>query len=207
MTAIFSGWERRNPLLCNINTTAVKSQSRMNYLRHYCNLIRKAENRTPPEGYTERHHVFPISIYGKNNRIVILTAREHYIAHCLLEKACIKRYGKNHNKSVRMSHAFWSMNSRKLHINSTLYESSKLRHANNARKSIMGNKHMLGKTHSAEFKEKIGNVHRGRKRSQETRQKMSESAKGKLKDESHKKKISEAIKRHWQIKKDMLKSD
>ena len=179
----------------------------MNYLKHYCNLIRKAENRTPPEGYTEKHHVFPISIYGKNNRIAILTAREHYIAHCLLERACIKRYGKDHNKSIRMSHAFWIMNSRKSHINSILYESSKLRHSDNARKIITGNKYMLGKTHSDVFKEKIGNVHRGRKRSQDTRQKMSESAKGKIKDESHKKKISEAVKKHWQIRKGMLKSE
>jgi hypothetical protein len=41
----------------------------MNYLKHYCNLIRKAENRVPPEGYTEKHHTFPKSIFGKNNRV------------------------------------------------------------------------------------------------------------------------------------------
>lgn len=48
----------------------------MNYLKIYCNLIRKAENRTPPEVYTEKHHIFPVSIFGKNNRIVVLTARD-----------------------------------------------------------------------------------------------------------------------------------
>jgi len=37
----------------------------MNYLKVYCNLIRKAENRTPPEGYTEKHHIFPKSIFGR----------------------------------------------------------------------------------------------------------------------------------------------
>ncbi len=35
MTAIFSGWERRNPLLCNINTYAVKSQSKTMQPRIY----------------------------------------------------------------------------------------------------------------------------------------------------------------------------
>ena len=45
----------------------------MNYLRAYCNLIRKAENRVPPEGYVEGHHVFPKSLYGENKRIVKLT--------------------------------------------------------------------------------------------------------------------------------------
>ena len=64
----------------------------MNYLKHYCNLIGKAENRTPPEGYTEKHHTFPKSVFGKNNRVVVLTAREHYIAHALLERIYIKRY-------------------------------------------------------------------------------------------------------------------
>ena len=64
----------------------------MNYLKVYCNLIRKAENRIPPEGYTEKHHTFPKSIFGNNTRVVVLTAREHYIAHTLLAKICIKKY-------------------------------------------------------------------------------------------------------------------
>ena len=70
----------------------------MNYLRVYCNLIRKAEKRgynkkrAKEHGlYVEGHHIFPVSIFGKNKRIVYLTAREHYIAHALLEKICIKK--------------------------------------------------------------------------------------------------------------------
>lgn len=81
----------------------------MNYLKHYCNLIRKAEKRTCLEGYTEKHHIFPLSIFGKNNKIVILTAREHYVAHFLLYKLCINRYGKNHIYSKKMEVAFWFM--------------------------------------------------------------------------------------------------
>lgn len=112
----------------------------MNYLRHYCNLIRKAENRIPPKGYTEKHHVFPISIYGKNDRIVVLTAREHYIAHCFLERICIKRYGLNNQKTIKMSYASWSMNNQKrnkdnLYKNSILYEKSRIRYINSYKES------------------------------------------------------------------------
>ena len=42
----------------------------MNYLRVYCNLIKAAERRDALEGYVEEHHIFPLSIYGDNNRTV-----------------------------------------------------------------------------------------------------------------------------------------
>lgn len=72
----------------------------MNYIKHYIKLIRKAQN-TVPEGYSEKHHVFPISIFGNNNFIVKLTGREHYISHALLEKIYIKRYGVNNKKTKK----------------------------------------------------------------------------------------------------------
>ncbi len=105
----------------------------MNYLKHYCNLIRKAENRTPPEGYTEKHHIFPKSIFGENNRIVILTAREHYIAHALIEKVFIKRYGVSHWKTKKMTHSHILMkgkgSKREVYYNSYLYEGAKVRNS------------------------------------------------------------------------------
>ena len=112
----------------------------MNYLRHYCNLIRKAENRTLPKGYTEKHHVFPISIYGKNNRIVVLTGREHCIAHALLEKIYIKRYGLKDERTIKMTYAFWAMTNQKtdkndICKNSILYEKSKIRYINSYKES------------------------------------------------------------------------
>ena len=100
----------------------------MNYLKVYCNLIRKAENRTPPEGYTEKHHTFPKSIYGNNNRVVVLTTREHYIAHALLEKVCIQRYGLNNWKTYKMICAHKMMSYHNIHkryFNSYLYEANK----------------------------------------------------------------------------------
>jgi hypothetical protein len=108
----------------------------MNYLKTYCNLIRKAEQRgytkkkAKEQGlYVEGHHTFPMSIFGKNKRIVYLTAREHYISHALLERICIQRYGKEHWKTKKMMYAFWSLNrknSRNNYLNSYLYEQSKL---------------------------------------------------------------------------------
>jgi len=97
----------------------------MNYLKHYCKLIRKAEKRIIPKGYTEKHHTFPKSVFGKNNRVVVLTAREHYIAHALLERIYIKRYGLENWRSIKMVKAFWAMNNRNKKYNSILYESSK----------------------------------------------------------------------------------
>ena len=126
----------------------------MNYLKVYCNLIRKADNRIPPEGYTEKHHTFPVSIYGKNNRVVVLTAREHYIAHALLEKAFIKRYGLHHYKTKKMNFAHCMMKinpSNQRYCNSYLYECAKMRQVslNSGEKSIWWKK-----IHTEETKQK-----------------------------------------------------
>jgi hypothetical protein len=123
----------------------------MNYLKHYCNLIRKAENRVPPEGYTEKHHTFPVSIFGKNNRVVILTAREHYIAHALLEKICIKRYGLHHYRTKKMNNAHILMKTNE-YFNSHLYDGAKIR------RSFFntGENHpMYGRKHSEKSIEKM----------------------------------------------------
>lgn len=115
----------------------------MNYLRTYCNLIRKAQSREIPKGYTEKHHIFPKSIFGNNNRIVRLTAKEHYIAHALLEKACVRRYGDKHSYTIKMRHAFWRMNhftNQNFYINSTLYETLRKRIADRVRERCVGKK-------------------------------------------------------------------
>jgi len=158
----------------------------MNYLKVYCNLIRKAENRTLPEGYVEKHHTFPKSIFGKNKRVVVLTAREHYIAHALLEKAFIKRYGLNHIRTQKMIKAFWCMNNQKsknTYLNSYLYESSRKTFL----ESIKGeNSFWYGRKHTLETRKKMskaqtGEKHSmyGKKHSPETKTKMSKSQKGK----------------------------
>lgn len=79
----------------------------MNYLKHYIKLIRKRKLELITVG--ERHHIFPQSIFGKNNSIVKLSVREHFIAHKLIYKICQKRYGDDHNKTIRMLFALRHM--------------------------------------------------------------------------------------------------
>lgn len=82
----------------------------MNYLKIYLKIIKSARNRiNSSDVYYEKHHVFPISIFGKNDRIVLLTAKEHYIVHFLLWKECKKRYGIFHYKTKKMHFAFNQM--------------------------------------------------------------------------------------------------
>jgi hypothetical protein len=77
----------------------------VNHLKHYIKLMRKAEawgwTKVSAPCYVEGRHVFPTSIFGKNRRVVFLTAREHFIAHLLLWKACRKRYGVQHWKTAK----------------------------------------------------------------------------------------------------------
>ena len=168
----------------------------MNYLKVYCNLIRKAEKRgytkkkaKEQELYVEGHHTFPISIYGKNRRIVYLTAREHYIAHSLLEKICIKRYGLNHWKTLKMIKAHISMtgsnNKMERYKNSFLYEKCRIRFSE--KNSGSGNP-MYGKTQSNEFIEYL----RNRNFSKETRKKMSIKRKQRVTKQSTKNLVSKS---------------
>jgi hypothetical protein len=147
----------------------------MNYLRVYCNLIRRAESRIAPEGYTEKHHTFPISIFGKNNRIVVLTAREHYIAHALLEKIYIKRYGLRDARVIKMTFAHCMMRSNHRYFNSYLYERARIRLSTLSK----------GRTLTEETKKKLSKINTGIKNgfygkthTYETRKKMSEIKKG-----------------------------
>lgn len=59
----------------------------MNYYRIYSSLMQKRKG-LKPSGYTEKHHIIPKSLGGSNepSNLVILTAREHFIAHLLLSK-------------------------------------------------------------------------------------------------------------------------
>ena len=174
----------------------------MNYLKTYCKLIRKAENRTPPDGYTEKHHIFPKSIYGNNSRVVVLTAKEHYIAHALLEKICIRRYGLEHNKTRKMNYAHTMMGSAGKYKNSRLYESARIRKSligfseehrrklsiagSGERHWFYGKKHspetiekmrIASKNRSPEYLKKLSELGKNRKHTQETREKMSMIAK------------------------------
>lgn len=59
----------------------------MNHQYIYDCLIQKRQ-REPATGYTERHHILPRSMGGSDDpsNLVVLTGREHWIAHLLLWK-------------------------------------------------------------------------------------------------------------------------
>jgi hypothetical protein len=59
----------------------------MNYKKLYTSIITRRQQNIPLDVYTERHHILPRSLGGKNkNNLVSLTAREHFICHLLLTK-------------------------------------------------------------------------------------------------------------------------
>lgn len=96
----------------------------MNYIKAYVNLMRKASNQPTPRVY-EKHHVFPKSIYSKNNYVVKLSPKQHYVAHALLYRGFVKRYGADHPKTKKMFFALLCMyrsNSNNRYINSRNFE-------------------------------------------------------------------------------------
>ena len=80
----------------------------MNHYRHYKNLITKAQKRGTG---VESHHIFPRAIFGDNDKVVMLTMREHYVAHLLLYHICLKRYNR-HPYTYKMALACEMMGNR-----------------------------------------------------------------------------------------------
>jgi hypothetical protein len=194
----------------------------MNYLKHYCKLIRKAEKRTLTEGYVEKHHIFPKSIFGNNNKLVVLTAREHYIAHALLEKIYIKRYGLKNNKTIKMITAFWCMNNQNTknqYFNSHLYESSRIRFIDSIKgvKLTESHRQKISEINSGKIWWTNGiktkhskkcpgegwykgrpNINVGRTVSEDTRRKIGEKNRGRKLTDNHKEKVIKELKtRRW----------
>ena len=98
----------------------------MNYEQIYNQLINRAKTRIL-NGYKERHHIVPKCIGGTNtlDNLVLLTAREHFIAHKLLCEIYPTI------KGIQL--AFWAMvnwkskkNQRTYKVTSREYESIRL---------------------------------------------------------------------------------
>ena len=182
------------------------------YYKWYKELISK-QNRSL-ECYTERHHIIPKSMGGKdtNENLVVLTAREHYISHLLLTKCVEKKYrGKMLHAYVMMAKVKDSNQKRFYKINSRIFETRKLesnklkreyRHTKEARENISKNLKGIPKPEfTEEHKKNISKGHKGQnawnkglsgmvKYSDETKEKMSKSAKGRIVSEETRKKLS-----------------
>lgn len=80
--------------------------------------------------YTEKHHIIPRCMRGDDSveNLVVLTAREHYIAHLLLTKCVSKKYiGMVNSAYVMMALVKDSVQKREYRINSRLFETRKIK--------------------------------------------------------------------------------
>ncbi len=167
------------------------------YYKIYRALYKRAkkENRSKKDKtYYENHHIVPRSLGGSNSKsnMVLLTAREHFLAH-----ACLIRFlYDNHNHLAKTSFAFQMMcNTQKgnpnRYINSRIYEENKPRASKSRSNLYSGENHpSYGKKRSKEtctkisekakerYKSKKNHPSYGKKRSKETCAKISEKAKG-----------------------------
>ena len=158
------------------------------YYKWYLAIVnfRKQHKLSKKTTYCEVHHIIPKSLNGSNNEdnLVALTAREHYICHCLL----VKHYEYINDKLAynKMLLAWNRISHDKKHtkINSKLYEKLRIKNSIRAKQYKP----------SAETIEKLRIANYGKKSSIETRLKQSKSLKGKLKPESMKNAVSKRVK-------------
>lgn len=170
----------------------------MDYLAIYNRLIEKAksENRKRNTGvYYEGHHIIPKCMGGEGRtkdlnhpNIVLLTAKEHYMAHRLL----VLIYPDN--KSLK--YALWCMMHGFQHKTDRYICSSRIYERLKQESSSMISNYLKG-TSKAEFKAKKSlevKVKLPRHLTDEHKKKISEANKNKKRTEEHKKKISAALK-------------
>ena len=164
----------------------------MNYQKIYNNIIYGAKSRGLNKksliGYYEKHHIVPKCLDGSNDKenLVLLTAREHFIAHMLL----CKIYPNNTNiifSLWAMIHLKSNIKKREFKINSRMFQVLKEEFKRINSLTRRGNKSMSGKRHSEETKIKMRNSSKGRgspmegkTHSEETKKKYSKFRSGNL---------------------------
>ena len=162
------------------------------YEKWYNALIDRAKKRawskkTAP-CYVELHHIVPKSLGGTNasTNLVVLTAREHCVAHLML---C--RFG-DKNQKIRMTNALQRFLYSSKTVSSTLYESCRKNYSSIVSERFRGNSYRLGK-----------------KDSEETRKKKSVPGKGGTwkREDKHKKQCSERARQRFLQNNPMLNED
>ena len=199
----------------------------MNYEKHYQNLIdtRKMLNRIKKvnDGF-ELHHILPKCLGGTNDssNLILLTTREHFIAHWLLYKM---HHGKD---KAKMAYAFFMMcnnnTQQKRNVTSRQFETARVsmvkstigvNHPNFgknpftdmqikeiSRRQSGSNNSMYGKIpwnkgkklrpRTEQEKQKVSAKLKGRPRSNDVKEKISLSHIGKSKTNEHKEKLRQA---------------
>ena len=157
----------------------------MNYRKQYEKFINECSKKTRIKlnknnksyVYYEKHHIIPKCIGGSNNEdnLILLTAKEHYVAHKLLSLIYIN------NKKIQ--YAFYKMSfDKKINREVSSKEYAKAQEF----MSKPENNGMFGKKHSAESIKKMKSI----PKSEETKQKFSKARKGKSYDEFYGEKSS-----------------
>jgi hypothetical protein len=145
----------------------------MNYQRIYNNIINRAKSENRQKGcgvYFERHHIIPKCIDGTNHttNLILLTGREHFIAHKLLCEV--------YPYNTKLHYALWRMmnpqtknHKRSYNISSREYDRCKNIQSLLVQELGKQNKNKnLGKQLSVEIKNKISNTLTGHKQTTET---------------------------------------
>lgn len=96
------------------------------FLRTYIRIIEKAR-KTVYSGYTEKHHVVPRSMGGtdEESNLVKVSAREHFILHCLLARCTTGPSLIKMTLAVHMISGAATANKRS-YMNSRLFEANKI---------------------------------------------------------------------------------
>lgn len=146
----------------------------MNYQKHYDLLIARAQARSRPEGYVERHHILPRCMGGGNApaNIAVLTAREHFIAHLLLVRCYPEITGLVY-AAHRLAHAG--------KVRSRTYSWLRTKHAQVTSERMKGQKHSCGRVMKPEQKEKLRAANLGKKHTSETRARIAAAGVGRIK--------------------------
>lgn len=147
------------------------------YSKWYYSIITAATNQKRSKGfeYYEHHHIIPRSLGGTNSpeNLVFLTAKEHYVCHCLLIKMVL---GEDKRKMVFAVHKMQFSNSSGQHrYRSSVYEYYRKMH------SLSVSAVHKNKVTSDETKRKISIAKTGQKlgsQSATTKRKKSEALKG-----------------------------
>jgi hypothetical protein len=95
----------------------------LNYIKIYNSLVsNKADRRKGKDVYYESHHIIPKSLGGDNDKsnLVLLTAREHFVAHRLLTKIYPNSWGMKF--ALFMMAQEGTKGAKDLPINSSTYE-------------------------------------------------------------------------------------
>ena len=153
------------------------------YKKWYDAIITNAQTRTLPKGtYVESHHIIPRSFGGANDpsNLVNLTAREHFLCHCLLFKLHTGEHRAKMAHAVRMMALTVPEGYCNEHYTARVYESMKIEYAKMLSERFMGEKNpMYGLKHSEATKEKLRQANLGRIPTAETRAKIGMANRGK----------------------------